>query len=323
MSPNAMRTLLALTVLALLAGDSFAQARTDGSTQYSDDSFVVPDGGPARFEKGRGPIIGIDEAHANYHTAGGRYRSFANLVSDDGYGVVPFTEPFSPETLARVDILVISNALSKEKASEWSLPTPPAFTPDEVEATAKWVRDGGNLMLIADHMPFPGAAADLAMAFGVVFHDSYAYRPGSFDNRESELVFSKEEGLLADVAVTRDEGGGEVPSVTMFTGQAFRLLDGVRATPLLMLSDDSYLLLPTRAYDFDETAPSIPGAGLLQGVLIEHGRGRVAVFGEAAAFSAQIQERESGPYKFGMNSDNAPYNARFLLNVMGWLSTSL
>jgi hypothetical protein len=46
----------------------------------------------------------------------------------------------------------------------------------------------------------------------------------------------------------------------------------------------------------------------------------VAVFGEAAAFSAQIQERASGPYQFGMNHPAAPHNARFLLNVMNWLT---
>ena len=108
--------------------------------------------------------------------------------------------------------------------------------------------------------------------------------------------------------------------MTTFTGQGFRVLPHVQASPLLRLPDDSFLLLPTRAYDFDESAPRIPGIGLLPGVLIEHWAGRVAVVGEAAAFSAQIQEREAGPYPFGMNNAASPHNARFLLNVIGWLS---
>ena len=29
---------------------------------------------------------------------------------------------------------------------------------------------------------------------------------------------------------------------------------------------------------------------------------------------------EQGPYPFGMNNPASPHNARFLLNVMGWLS---
>ena len=311
-------TVVAIAAVAM-AGCS-GISRTDGTDQYADDSFTVPDGGPPRFADDQGPRVGIDEAHHNYHTAGERYRSFANLLRDDGYQVIPFAEVFRPDALTEIDILVISNALSAEKEHDWSLPTPLAFTSAEVEAVEQWVGAGGKLMLIADHMPFPGAAANLARAFGLVFHDSYAYRPGSFDNRESELVFSKENGLLADHTVTQDAGGGEVPFVVTFTGQGFRILPGTQADPLLFLGEDSFLLLPTRAEEFDLTAPRIPGVGLLQGALIEHGAGRVAVFGEAAAFSAQIQERETGPYPFGMNNPVAPHNARFLLNVMGWLS---
>ena len=318
---GAERVVLCLSlglVLALSAGA--CRNRTDGTVQYPDDSFVVPDGGEPRYARDQGPTVGIDEAHRNYHTADDRYRSFANLLRDDGYRVGRFAETFTRDALGNIDVLVISNALSAEKDKEWSLPTPPAFTEEEVDVVEGWVREGGRLMLIADHMPFPGAAANLAMAFGVVFHDSYAYSPTSYDDGESLLTFSKEEGLLADHSVTRAGGGGEVPFVTTFTGQGFRILPHVRASPLLHLPDDSFLLLPTRAYDFDESAPRIPGIGLLPGVLIEHWAGRVAVVGEAAAFSAQIQEREAGPYPFGMNNPASPHNARFLLNVMGWLT---
>ncbi|MGA7304297.1 MAG: nuclear transport factor 2 family protein, partial [Rhodothermales bacterium] len=154
---------------------------TDGATQYADESFVVPDGKKPRFTRGAGPVVGIDEAHHNYHTAEGRYLSFANLLRNDGYRVKGFSEKFTAGPLENVDVLVVSNALSAEKEFDWSLPTPPAFEPDEVAAVADWVRTGGRLMLIADHMPFPGAAANLAEAFGVTFNDAYAYRPGSFD----------------------------------------------------------------------------------------------------------------------------------------------
>jgi hypothetical protein len=242
------------------------------------------------------------------------------LLRQDGYRIGRFTQTFGQSELEKVDVLVISNALSAEKETDWSLPTPPAFTDAEVAAVEAWVREGGRLMLIADHMPFPGAAANLARAFGVVFYDSYAYRPMSFDNRESQLAFSKNEGLLADHVVTSDEGGGEIPYVVTFTGQGFRVLPDVLAQPLLLLPDDAFLLLPTHAYAFDENAPRVPGIGMLQGVLIEHGMGRVAVFGEAAAFSAQIQMRAGVPYPFGMNNPAAPHNARFILNVMHWLT---
>jgi len=317
-----MRALLASALIVLVSGCSL-RGGTDGTRQYADESFVVPDGGEPRFSGTAGPTVGIDEAHRNYHTADGRYRSFANLLRNDGYRVIAFAESFTEDSLAGVDILVISNALSEEKADDWTLPTPPAFTAEEVADVEAWIRGGGRLLLIADHMPFPAAAEDLALEFGVVFQDSYAYNPTSFDNRESQLVFSKEDGLLADHRVTRAEGGGDVPFVTTFTGQGFRILADAKATPLLMLPDDSFLLLPSKASDFDESSPRIPGIGLVQGALIEHGEGRVAVFGEAAAFSAQIQERKAGPYKFGMNNAASPHNARFLLNTLGWLANGL
>ena len=57
---------------------------------------------------------------------------------------------------------------------------------------------------------------------------------------------------------------------------------------------------------------------MLQGAVIPFGKGRVAAFGEAAMFSAQV----SGPNRMpaGMNDPGAPQNAQFLLNVLHWLS---
>ncbi len=300
----------------LILSGCTADDRTDGTVQYQDTSFTVPDAGEPTYETGLGPVVGIDEAHHNYHRVDGRYRSFAEVLRADGYSVGASTSVFSVDALNTLDVLVISNALAEEKEEEWSLPTPAAFTADEVEAAEAWIRRGGRLMLIADHMPMPGAAENLALAFGVVFHDGYAFNADSTHT----MVFSKESGQLADHVVTRDEGGGEIPFVVTFTGQAFRILPEVIAHPLFLLADDSYVLLPTRAWDFDQDAPRIPGAGLLQGALVEHGEGRVAFFGEAAAFSAQIQEWETGPIPFGMNAPEARHNARFLLNVMRWLS---
>lgn len=51
------------------------------------------------------------------------------------------------------------------------------------------------------------------------------------------------------------------------------------------------------------------------------GKGRVAVFGEAAMFSAQL----AGPNKdpMGMNDPIASRNPQFLLNLMHWLSGKL
>ncbi|MCA1635955.1 MAG: hypothetical protein LC802_20255 [Acidobacteria bacterium] len=55
-------------------------------------------------------------------------------------------------------------------------------------------------------------------------------------------------------------------------------------------------------------------AGWTQGATLRSGKGRVALFGEAAMFTAQL----AGPnrVRFGMNAPEAPQNAQFLLNVL-------
>ena len=34
---------------------------------------------------GKGPVVVVDEAHINFHTINGRYRSFARALERDGY----------------------------------------------------------------------------------------------------------------------------------------------------------------------------------------------------------------------------------------------
>jgi len=70
----------------------------------------------------------------------------------------------------------------------------------------------------------------------------------------------------------------------------------------------------------DETSRT-PVKGWYQGAVMRFGKGRVAVFGEAAMFSAQV----AGPTRrpMGMNAPIAARNPQFLLNVMHWLSGDL
>ena len=61
--------------------------------------------------KKSGPKVLFDEAHHNFHTATGRYKPFADLITNDGYQIVSNTQKFSPTVLNGYRILVISNAL--------------------------------------------------------------------------------------------------------------------------------------------------------------------------------------------------------------------
>ncbi len=280
--------------------------------QVADTSFKAKVGAPA-YQAGSGPVVLIDEAHHNFHTMDGRYLAFARLLQKDGYTVQPQRGKFTPSGLAKTKILVISNALAPENENDWNLPTPSAFDSSEIAAVRDWVEAGGSLLLIADHMPFPGAAETLARTFGVHMGNGFALDANMQNGRMS---FTRP-ALLSDHVITRGRNTSErIDSVVSFTGQAFRL-DG-KGEALMTLGKNTVLLLPQVAWQFSKLTPSMSASGMLQGAAIEFGKGRVAVFGEAAMFSAQL----GGPNRMpaGMNDPSAPQNAQFLLNVLHWLS---
>lgn len=62
----------------------------------------------------------------------------------------------------------------------------------------------------------------------------------------------------------------------------------------------------------------IDAGGMLQSAAFEVGRGRVAAFGEAGMFTAQVRGEDQQPV--GMNHPNASDNAQFVLNVLHWLA---
>ncbi|HAW81680.1 MAG TPA: hypothetical protein DCX27_19455, partial [Balneola sp.] len=73
------------------------------------------------------------------------------------------------EVLLSCDIYAIINPLHKSNLGNWVLPNPSAFTEQEIKEINQWVNQGGRLFLVADHMPFGGAAYDLAHSFGFEF----------------------------------------------------------------------------------------------------------------------------------------------------------
>jgi hypothetical protein len=320
-----MRTSGSALLLMLLALSSAAQspvttpcrptlAPRAAGPQAADTGFHPPIVKPA-YPAERGPLVLLDEAHFNFHTIEGRYAPFVKLLRRDGFVVAPLRSRMTAGSLGTAKILVIANALGERNTTEgWNLPTPPAFTRDEVETIRRWVRAGGSLLLIADHMPFPGAAETLAGGFGVLFANGFATDSTC---GADELVFRRSDGSLGVHPIMRGRNRGErIDSVRTFTGQAFRLLEP--GQPLLTLPKGATVLLPVTAWQFSDSTPRIPAEGMLQGAAFSYGRGRVATFGEAAMFSAQV----SGPQRrpMGMNAPGAGQNPQFLLNVVRWLA---
>ncbi|MBK8341592.1 MAG: hypothetical protein IPK99_17165 [Flavobacteriales bacterium] len=296
--------------LALVTGSMLCLI--GAAQQIPDSAFTYQSKTPA-YPKGTGPVVVLDEAHFNFHTLGGRYHAFGKVLGNDGYQMRPGTQKFTLRYLEEARILVISNALPDE--SSWQLPTSGAFTKEENEAVKNWVYNGGSLLLIADHMPFAGAAAGLARSFGVNWINGYAVRK----DRAPEF-FARKAGNLTTNPIT--DGGGaleRIDSIQTFTGSAF--LVPPEAIPITRMRDDYEILLPTIAGQFNDSTAHVDGAYFINGAMLPFGNGRVVIFGEAAMFSAQLQ----GPERrhMGMNQPGSEQNPQLLLNVIHWLDRRL
>lgn len=292
-------------------------ALTPTHAQVRIDSGFQPTIAHPEYAAGDGPLVLVDRAHHNFHVGADQFAQFARLLRGDGYRVRGLEEPFSAKALARADVLVIVNAVASREDKEWSRPTSPAFTPDEVEAVRQWVEHGGSLLLIADHMPFPGAVDALARVFGIEFLNGFAIVWEDWD----PLVFHRADGTLRPHPVTNGRHAGERVdhAVTFVSGSAFRALRSARCvSPLLVLGHGVVSYQPERAWQFIDATPRVLVEGWLQGATLEPGRGRIAVFGEAAMFAAQLAGAKGE--LVGMNSPGASYNLQLLFNMLHWLS---
>lgn len=272
--------------------------------QQADLNYDVRVARPAYTKKH--PKVLFDEAHNNVHTASGLYKPFVDLMTNDGYEVLPSKEKFTGAMLKDFDVLVIVNAAGPRGAR-----ANPAFTDEECGAVRDWVKAGGSLLLIADHAPMGAAAEILAKRFGVEMSKAYTDDASSKDKVLGDITFSRDNKLLADSPITRGRNAGErVSQVITFTGQSLK--DGEDSQPLLILPD-------TAVDTFPQTKKSVSAAGRTQGLTIKFGKGRVVVLGEAGMLTAQIDDKGRA---FGMNYPNND-NKQFALNIMHWLSRLL
>lgn len=279
--------------------------------QVPDTAFKAPITEP-RHPIGQGPVVTLDEAHFNFHTLAERYKAFGNVLRDDGYVVRSNEEPFSGKMLATTDVLVIANALSERNARTWTLPCPSAFSATEIASVKRWVEQGGSLFLIADHMPFAGAAQELGAAFGFSWLNCYALD----DRKRKHERFFRSAGSKGNAITDGALTGLRVDTIVTFTGSAFQLPE--QARPILELDSNYTLVETSEAGNFGEDLPRRRAAGWYQGAGLEFGKGRVVVFGEAAMFSAQLAGPDHKP--MGFNQPEASGNITLLRNIMAWLT---
>lgn len=283
-----------------------------GMPQQKPDYGYTPQLKLPAYASGEGPTIYVDQGHRNFHQLDGIFGATAQLLKRDGYPVKAFEGKFDAQALQEVSILIIPNAMPEGFKSPYIAPTPSAFSPAEVQSLEKWVKEGGSLFLIADHMPFAGAAAPLAQAFGFTFHDGYALSgPNKGRIRYQLKDRSLENGMLSQAGCPERK----VSQVYSFTGQAFTC--PTEAQSYLNLDEDYFVFLSDTMGVIHKNTRKISANGMSQGAIMEYGQGKIAVFGEAAMFTAQLVfEKE---LKIGMNAPAAKENYKFFLNIIHWL----
>lgn len=274
-----------------------------GGWMLYNEQIADPDYAPSIAGKpgsGRAPVVAIDQGHANFHQLERRFAPFAKLARHGGYKVEPFESEISPETLT-MDALVIANA------------TEP-LTTKEVDHLLDWVRQGGALLLIADHAPFGGQVQNLAERLGVGMGNGFVVT-GPPDAITGKLDFKGE--FLGDhpIIAGRREGR-RVLHVRSFTGQSLTPPEG--ATVLLTLPQGAMEFVDREAGDIYSKggAPGADVSGRAQALAFTLGQGRVVVSGEAALFTAQ-RLRGNAAFKMGVAQAD---NEAFVLNILDWLS---
>lgn len=267
---------------------------------------------------GRHPKVLFDEAHNNAATADGGYRPFVDLITSDGYRVLPGERELSKKTLSGCDILVIANPSGPQSQREAS-----AFTEEETNAIKEWIDGGGNLLLIVSHLPFSAAADLLAKRLSVDITKGHTFDKSNFDQEsgdETELLFTRDNHLLQDHAVTQGLTPRErINRILTFSGTSLK--GPARSVPFLVLADTAMDVLPPPGFkgstpEYSPDFKQVSAAGRAQGIAMEMGKGRVVILGEAAMLTAQITPQG---FRFGMNSPGCD-NRQLALNIMHWLS---
>jgi len=286
--------------------------------QLADPDFNSKVNRPA-YTRGH-PRVLFDEAHNNFHTAGGRYKGFADLITNDGYYLISNKEKFSGRVLAGFDILLIANPLNDKGDVENPMEDGPAFTEAECDAVRDWVQAGGAMLLIVDHTPWGAAARVLAKRFEVDMSNSYARDPLNYDKdfgALSWIVYSRAGHNLVEHPITRGRTRSEnITVVETFTGQS---LSGPKRSVAFLTLSSAATDEPPSPKDAKVKPARTSAAGRAQGIAFNFEKGRVVVLGEASVLSAQIAGAGDEKYRLGMNRSCID-NRQLALNIIHWLS---
>jgi hypothetical protein len=299
--------LLAVACAGLFAtGQALAQR-----AQEPDRGWTYANTAPA-WPQGQGPLIAFSRQQSVF-IANELHAPLAMLARGDGFRTAD-VESIDP---GEAQLLVLINPYMQNWRDFPAMDPPSAFSDAEIETVRKWVEAGGSLLILADHAPLGGGASKLAVAFGFSFLNGHVAEDRSAEAGYAHVMleFRPGKGLAANHPITDGATGRQpIRKFQAFGGQAF--IPAANATTLLAIPQgwSAYL-----TYDMRRelrSAPKIDASGMAQGAAMEYGKGRIAVFGEAGGFSAQLIRGEE---PVGFNTALGSENPEFVLAVLRWL----
>lgn len=250
------------------------------------------------YSFGSGPVVLADENYNSRHPINESYFPFKKVLEADGYRVDRLNLPVETSgALDGTDILIIVS---------------PQETPS-VSAENRIVDficlESKGLLLITDHPQFPPFLQSLAGRFGVELQNVGVNTPDDALPCGGLIgcsVFTKG-GNHAITELPMTEGIGQVST---FFGTGF---GGVGLVPLLTFGQGSNL---------KNSEGDIIGQanGLHQAAMLSCNDGRVAVLGEAGAWTSQTTT--SGTM-MGLGNPAAQDNEKMILRIMGCLGGAL
>jgi hypothetical protein len=300
-----------LTVLCCLLLPFSASAQG----QIPDNNYAFQNENPA-YPAGAGPRVVFITTNSKY-VLNGAFDPLARLAETDGFRVAR-QEGAIENALGDADIIVIANPYLESFRDFPAMTPPSAFTPDEIAAIKRYVEDGGALLLLADHAPLGGGSSDLAKAFGFEFLNGHTAEAAAAETgyRRVIIKFSPDNGLKTDHPVVDGSTGRQkVNHFQAFGGQSF--IPPPEAASLFTIPQGWVAIFTYSLRAELATAPRIDASGMSQGAVMDFGKGRLAVFGEAGGFSAQIMEDKRA---FGFNTPEGAENPEFVLAVLRWLA---
>jgi hypothetical protein len=307
-----MRGYLTITVVLLL---------------NSCQGYVVPtysESSDPAFNDVARPVIVFAEGHNNF---GDNRDSFSaemeQFLASEGFDLKQHMGAITREALKGVSILHTDNALAPENQDNWTLPTPSAFTHEEISIIYDWVHDGGSLLMVIEHMPFGGSYEDLAKAFNVETSNGFAVDERLLNGYSEEIisnagwfVFRQDNGTLGDHPIlTGRQPHERIEFVAADVGSAFRLAE--HAVSLMTFGSNAISLEPSVSWRFDSTTPRRSVSGWSQAGVMKVGKGRLAVLGDNFLIIPPSQLESEKEVLFGS------YHPQFTVNVYRWLSGQL